>query len=140
LTPSPHYLPERPHDPGCRMWGRARRVLARSARVYLPANVSAPAEEAAAQLADAVRAAVEGLANIAAGGQVQVSATLADAAEGGRYAVTVVFAGDAHYLDSMMFRQCQGRAGRRGFDLRGNVVFFGMPSRRAAYYLSSVLP
>ena len=35
---------------------------------------------------------------------------------------SVVFAGDAHYLDSMMFRQCSGRAGRRGLDAHGTVV------------------
>lgn len=39
---------------------------------------------------------------------------------------TVVFAGDSHYLNTMNYRQMSGRAGRRGFDLQGNVVFFGL--------------
>ena len=107
--PTHAYTPERPHDPGCSMWGRARRVLAQSTRVYLPANASMPADLAAAQLADAVRAAIEGLSNVAAAGQVQVTATLEDSTpvneEGGaaatpgviyaaRYVVTVVFSGE----------------------------------------------
>ncbi len=40
---------------------------------------------------------------------------------------TVVFAGNSPYLNSLMFRQMSGRAGRRGFDTVGNVVVFGLP-------------
>ena len=37
--------------------------------------------------------------------------------------VTVVFSGDSVYLTALNYRQAAGRAGRRGFDLLGNVVF-----------------
>jgi hypothetical protein len=53
---------------------------------------------------------------------------------------TVVLAGDSHFIDSLQFRQMCGRAGRRGFDLRGNVVLFGLPSARILHHLSAVLP
>ena len=39
---------------------------------------------------------------------------------------TSVFVGDAVYLNAMNFRQMAGRAGRRGFDLRGHIVFMGI--------------
>lgn len=35
---------------------------------------------------------------------------------------TVVFSGDSVFLTALNFRQAAGRAGRRGFDLLGNVV------------------
>ena len=38
-------------------------------------------------------------------------------------AKTSVFVADAVYLSSMNFRQMAGRAGRRGYDLRGHIVF-----------------
>jgi hypothetical protein len=53
---------------------------------------------------------------------------------------SVVFAGDSSYLDSVIFQQCQGRAGRRGFDTRGSAIIFGMPSQRALFFLSAALP
>jgi superfamily II RNA helicase len=40
---------------------------------------------------------------------------------------TVVFAGDSQWLTPIMYRQMSGRAGRRGFDDTGNVVFLGIP-------------
>ena len=53
---------------------------------------------------------------------------------------TVVFAGDSAEFNSMTFRQMAGRAGRRGYDKRGDVVFFGMPSSRVLQLVSSSLP
>ncbi|KAH8807909.1 hypothetical protein F5884DRAFT_821438 [Xylogone sp. PMI_703] len=53
---------------------------------------------------------------------------------------TVVFSGDSVYLTALNFRQASGRAGRRGFDLLGNVVFQNMSRERAGRLLSSRLP
>ncbi len=55
-------------------------------------------------------------------------------------AKTSVFVRDAIYLNAMNFRQMAGRAGRRGFDLRGNVVFVGMPSTKCFRLMRSDLP
>lgn len=45
------------------------------------------------------------------------------------------------YIISMIqYRQCAGRAGRRGFDLRGNVVFYGIPLNRVRRLVLSRLP
>jgi hypothetical protein len=53
---------------------------------------------------------------------------------------TSVFVGDAVYINAMTFRQMAGRAGRRGFDLRGNVVFCGMRSTKIIRLMNSKLP
>lgn len=53
---------------------------------------------------------------------------------------TVVFAGDSIWLTSLNFRQAAGRAGRRGFDNLGNVVFLGIPLSKARRLMSSRLP
>lgn len=53
---------------------------------------------------------------------------------------TVVFSGDSVFLTALNFRQAAGRAGRRGFDLLGNVVFQGISEDRASRLLSSRLP
>ncbi|KAH8622007.1 putative helicase [Alternaria alternata] len=53
---------------------------------------------------------------------------------------TVVFAGDSVFLTALNFRQCAGRAGRRGFDLLGNVLFLGIPVGRVFRLMSSRLP
>jgi len=53
---------------------------------------------------------------------------------------TSVFVGDAVYLNAMNYRQMAGRAGRRGFDLRGNTVFMGMNSDKCFRLLRSDLP
>ncbi|KFZ08458.1 hypothetical protein V502_09341 [Pseudogymnoascus sp. VKM F-4520 (FW-2644)] len=53
---------------------------------------------------------------------------------------TVVFSGDSVYLTALNFRQAAGRAGRRGFDLLGNVVFQNIDRNRACNLLSSRLP
>ncbi|KAF9270868.1 P-loop containing nucleoside triphosphate hydrolase protein [Marasmius fiardii PR-910] len=55
-------------------------------------------------------------------------------------AKTSVFTGDSPYLTALMYRQCSGRAGRRGFDLRGNVVFYGLPYSRVQRLVLSQLP
>ncbi|XP_044717417.1 putative dead deah box helicase protein [Hirsutella rhossiliensis] len=48
---------------------------------------------------------------------------------------TVVFFGDSIFLTALNYLQGAGRAGRRGFDLLGNVVFTGMPPKRTRLYL-----
>jgi hypothetical protein len=55
-------------------------------------------------------------------------------------AETAVLVGDAVYLNAMSFRQMSGRAGRRGFDLRGNTVIMGLPSEKCFRLLKSDLP
>src|SRR6266702_654915 len=67
-----------------------------------------------------------------------------------------VFCGDSPYLPALtvglllawqcqvlldtQFRQCAGRAGRRGFDLLGRVIFYGIPLDRIYRILLSRLP
>jgi len=53
---------------------------------------------------------------------------------------TVVFSGDSIYLTALNYRQASGRAGRRGFDLLGNVVFHGLPKEKVFRLMSSRLP
>jgi len=53
---------------------------------------------------------------------------------------TVVFAGDSVFLDSLNFHQCAGRAGRRGFDQDGNVIFFGVKTSKISRLLNANLP
>ncbi|KAI9840404.1 MAG: hypothetical protein M1838_004074 [Thelocarpon superellum] len=53
---------------------------------------------------------------------------------------TVVFSGDSLFLTALNFRQAAGRAGRRGFDLLGNVVFQGITHEKVCRLLSSRLP
>lgn len=53
---------------------------------------------------------------------------------------TVVFSGDSVFLTALNFRQCAGRAGRRGFDILGNVVFHGISLDKACRLVSSRLP
>lgn len=53
---------------------------------------------------------------------------------------TVVFYGDSVFLSALNYHQAAGRAGRRGFDLLGNVVFAGMTQERAYEIMSSRLP
>jgi ATP-dependent RNA helicase DDX60 len=55
-------------------------------------------------------------------------------------AKTSVFIRDAIYLNAMSFRQMAGRAGRRGFDLRGHVVFLALPSSKCLRLMRSGLP
>ncbi|KAI4193543.1 MAG: hypothetical protein LQ346_003899 [Caloplaca aetnensis] len=53
---------------------------------------------------------------------------------------TVVFSGDSVFLTALNFRQAAGRAGRRGFDLLGNVVFQNIKTAKVCRLLSSRLP
>ncbi|CAM1501134.1 Fc.00g102960.m01.CDS01 [Cosmosporella sp. VM-42] len=53
---------------------------------------------------------------------------------------TVIFSGDSIFLTAQNYRQASGRAGRRGFDLLGNVVFNGIPEERVHEIMSSRLP
>lgn len=54
--------------------------------------------------------------------------------------VNVVLAGDSIFLTALNYRQCAGRAGRRGFDLRGNVLFYGLSWNRIQRLLLSRVP
>jgi superfamily II RNA helicase len=53
---------------------------------------------------------------------------------------TVVFSGDSIFLTALNFRQAAGRAGRRGFDMLGNVVFQHVPTSKMKRLISSRLP
>ncbi|KAK3362356.1 P-loop containing nucleoside triphosphate hydrolase protein [Lasiosphaeria hispida] len=53
---------------------------------------------------------------------------------------TVVFTGDSIYLTALNYRQASGRAGRRGFDVLGNIVFHDIPPHRALEIMSAKLP
>ncbi|TGJ84846.1 hypothetical protein E0Z10_g3894 [Xylaria hypoxylon] len=53
---------------------------------------------------------------------------------------TVVFADDSTSPTVLNFRQAAGRAGRRGFDVLGNVVFVGISKGNVFRLLSSRLP
>ena len=53
---------------------------------------------------------------------------------------TVVFSGDSVFLTALNYRQAAGRAGRRGFDLLGNVVFQNLRTAKVCRLLSSRLP
>ncbi|KAF8425301.1 hypothetical protein EV426DRAFT_561732 [Tirmania nivea] len=53
---------------------------------------------------------------------------------------TVVFVTDNVHLTPLNFRQAAGRAGRRGFDLLGNVIFHGLPLERIRRLINSNLP
>ncbi|RFU74346.1 dead deah box helicase [Trichoderma arundinaceum] len=53
---------------------------------------------------------------------------------------TVVFHDDSVFLTAQNFRQASGRAGRRGFDLLGNIVFNKIPRERVYEIISARLP
>eukprot|EP01133_Synstelium_polycarpum_P009819 gene9819-11469_t len=50
---------------------------------------------------------------------------------------SVVVAGDSPYLNTLSFRQLSGRAGRRGFENRGHVIFFGLDHSKTNFLLNS---
>ena len=53
---------------------------------------------------------------------------------------TVCFMDDQIYLDSFQYRQAAGRAGRRGFDFNGNIIFFDIPKSKVQRLIGSFLP
>lgn len=53
---------------------------------------------------------------------------------------TVAIVGDSTYLNPLEFQQMSGRAGRRGFDTAGNVVFMGLNERKMRMLLTGKLP
>ncbi|KDE02846.1 hypothetical protein MVLG_06636 [Microbotryum lychnidis-dioicae p1A1 Lamole] len=53
---------------------------------------------------------------------------------------TAIFGGDSVFLNALTFRQCSGRAGRRGFDTLGEVLFVGITLDRIERLLLSKLP
>lgn len=53
---------------------------------------------------------------------------------------TVVICCDSPFLSSLEYHQMAGRAGRRGFDNEGNVIFMGLNKRRQKTLLTSRLP
>ncbi|KAJ1300164.1 hypothetical protein OPQ81_011916 [Rhizoctonia solani] len=55
-------------------------------------------------------------------------------------AKSVIFLGDSPYLTALMYRQCAGRAGRRGYDLLGKVIFYNLPLDRIHRLMLSRLP
>lgn len=53
---------------------------------------------------------------------------------------TVIIFGDSPYLNSIEYHQMSGRAGRRGFDMAGNVIFMGLSKKRCDNLITSKLP
>jgi len=53
---------------------------------------------------------------------------------------SVVVAGNDLQLSGLLFKQASGRSGRRGHDLRGDVIFLGVPSWRSMQLLTAALP
>lgn len=53
---------------------------------------------------------------------------------------TVLFLGDSIFLESSTFKQCAGRAGRRGFDIHANVIFLNIPEIKVKQLISSKPP
>ncbi|PSN57547.1 hypothetical protein C0J52_01638 [Blattella germanica] len=53
---------------------------------------------------------------------------------------TVAIVGDSKYLNALEYQQMSGRAGRRGFDTAGNVVFMGLNERKMKNLMLGSLP
>ncbi|XP_059820863.1 probable ATP-dependent RNA helicase DDX60 isoform X1 [Hypanus sabinus] len=53
---------------------------------------------------------------------------------------TVVFLDDSVLLDALQYRQMSGRAGRRGFDVIGNVIFYCIPLPKVQRLLKASVP
>ena len=53
---------------------------------------------------------------------------------------TVAFIRDSTELDALQYRQSSGRAGRRGFDVQGNIVFIDIPISKIRHLTISAIP
>ncbi|UJR12134.1 hypothetical protein I4U23_016311 [Adineta vaga] len=53
---------------------------------------------------------------------------------------TVAFVRDSIYLDALQYRQTSGRAGRRGFDIQGHIVFIDIPIPKIRHLIVSSIP
>jgi len=53
---------------------------------------------------------------------------------------TVAFINDSIFLDALSYRQSSGRAGRRGFDIQGNIVFIDIPLSKIRHLITSSIP
>ena len=53
---------------------------------------------------------------------------------------SVAFVRDTIYLDALQYRQASGRAGRRGFDVQGHVIFIDIPLPKVRHLLVSAIP
>jgi hypothetical protein len=53
---------------------------------------------------------------------------------------TVAFISDSIFLDALSYRQSSGRAGRRGFDIQGNIVFIDIPIPKIRHLIISAIP
>ncbi|CAF3926964.1 unnamed protein product [Rotaria sp. Silwood1] len=53
---------------------------------------------------------------------------------------TVAFVKDSVWFDALYYRQASGRAGRRGFDLQGNIVFLNIPLIKISHLTVSSVP
>lgn len=53
---------------------------------------------------------------------------------------STIFCGDSLELNGLMYRQMSGRAGRRGFDLLGQVIFLDKPFSKIQRLITSDLP
>lgn len=55
-------------------------------------------------------------------------------------AKSIVLLEDSPYLNPTEFRQESGRAGRRGFDNIGHVIFYGISTGKISQLMSSAMP
>ncbi|CAF4982124.1 unnamed protein product [Rotaria sp. Silwood1] len=53
---------------------------------------------------------------------------------------TVAFVKDSIHLDALQYRQSSGRAGRRGFDVEGNIVFIDISISKIRHLVISTIP
>ena len=53
---------------------------------------------------------------------------------------TVAYVKDSIYLDALQYRQSSGRAGSRGFDVQGHVVFVDIPLSKIRSLIFLIYP